>query len=289
MIVYADVLLLTNFYVDYLLLMATERLSGVQGAFWRRVLAGFVASLFSLGIFLPMKSRAVELAWEGFCALVTLLVAYGRCRPRAFLRRFVAFLAATYAFAGLFLLLQRWTGPDGGIVVRGGTVYLDLSPFLLIGFTTVCYLSLCLYRRLVRRRDLVEQRHDLVLTYQEKTVSLRAYYDSGNRLYDPLSGRPVVVINREAAASLLPDPAYRALWDAGVAEKPVKGFRLIPFETIGGDGLMPAFKPDEVKLDGKQLGRCYIAVSPAPLRADFDGLIGPDFFDCEEDSLCSVR
>ena len=61
MVVYADVLLLTNFYVDYLLLLATEKLSGATGRFWRRMLGGFVASLFSLTIYLPSLGRLTEL------------------------------------------------------------------------------------------------------------------------------------------------------------------------------------------------------------------------------------
>ena len=289
MVVYADVLLLTNFYVDYLLLLATEKLSGATGRFWRRMLGGFVASLFSLTIYLPSLGRLMELGWKCLCALMTIFITYGPCRPHTFLRRCVAFLAATYAFAGLFLLLQRWTSSENGILVRGGTVYLDLSPFMLVGFTTVCYLALTIYRRLIRRSEAQEQKHELFLSYKSNSRSIPVYYDSGNRLTDPLSGRPVLVVDRRVAGDLLPPEEYESMLSPEPDGNAVHGFRLIPFQSVGGNGLMPAFQPDAVKLDGRSLGRCYVALSPAPIREGFDGLIGPDLMEYEEDSLCCVK
>ena len=92
---------------------------------------------------------------------------------------------------------------------------------------------------------------------------VNALIDTGNRLKDPLTGAPGVLLEYSTAAKFLPEEVRRAFmaFDAGdlglvselLANSPwLARFRIIPFTSIGdGKGLLPGFRADRILiLDG---------------------------------------
>ena len=61
---------------------------------------------------------------------------------------------------------------------------------------------------------------------------------------------------------------------------PGKEFRLVPFESVGGSGVLPAFRPDQVlRLPEKTPIPCYIALWDHQFPpGGFQALYGPDQF-----------
>lgn len=70
-------------------------------------------------------------------------------------------------------------------------------------------------------------------------ASLTALVDSGNLLRDSVTGLPVIVISRSAAAKLIPLPADGTL---------LPGMRLLPVRTVSGVALMTILHPEEVRV-----------------------------------------
>ena len=68
---------------------------------------------------------------------------------------------------------------------------------------------------------------------------LTALVDSGNLLRDPLTGLPVIVISRRAAARLTPLPPEGSL---------LPGMRLMRVRTVAGTSLMPILRPDSLRI-----------------------------------------
>ena len=87
---------------------------------------------------------------------------------------------------------------------------------------------------------------------------VNALIDTGNRLKDPLTGSPVILLEYNAAAKFLPEEVRRAFmaFDAGdlgliselLADSAwLARFRVIPFASIGeGKGLLPGFRADKI-------------------------------------------
>ena len=57
--VYVDILLVTNFFVNILLLSLVEAVCGRTKQRWRKVASAFAASLFSLSIFFPPPALGI--------------------------------------------------------------------------------------------------------------------------------------------------------------------------------------------------------------------------------------
>lgn len=285
MIVYADVLLVLNFYVDYLLLLATEKLCHIRARFRRRLLGAAYIAVLSLSVLWQSAPALFPYAVQAAGGFVTVFIAYGRAPLWIYLRRVLSFLAASYVFAGMVLAIQVWLRPQG-VFVSAGVVYWEVSPWLLLGATTACYLAVCVYRRFFHRSEPQEKGISLTVTVGERTTGFTALYDTGSRLFEPISGAPVVVIDRALAQRLLGPERTEQLVACKGNVAPDLCFRMIPYQSVGKSGVLPAFRPDNVTLNGHSVSNIYFAVSPTKIREGYDGIIGPDAMEEGAEPVC---
>ena len=103
------------------------------------------------------------------------------------------------------------------------TILQFLTGVLRYVLPVLALLILRLYEKHAGRRALLE----LTVDTGARQVRCFALADSGNRLREPFSGAPVIV----ACRSLFPD-----------METP----RVIPYQTVGGEGMLTAFRPHRV-------------------------------------------
>lgn len=279
MVVYADVLVLLNFYVDYFLILATEKLCRSSVKVFRRIIAAIVSSLFSLVIFLPEMGALVSLSVKIICAATTVVTAFGVKSVRDFLRRVFTFFAISYAFAGGMMALSM-AFTVSGVVIQNSAVYCNISPLFLLGATTVFYLMIKLYVFVSKRRAISEQIISLRITYFNTSVKLKALVDTGNGLTDAISGAPVIVISKQLAEKIIGKQNTDLILSMNPDTNTVRGFRLIPYNAVGVKGILPAFRPDYVEVEGQRISQdVYIAISPTSLRDGIEAIVGPDLID----------
>lgn len=271
MVIYADVLLAVNWWVDFLLLALLRRVTGARSPGWRLALGAFCGGLTALVLLLPPLPVWVSLLCKAGGAVLMVAVAFPIESGRRFLRRILWLFALSAGLAGLCQGLYYFFAPPG-IYVGNGVVYYRVSPLLLVGMTLLCYGILWAVGRRLRRAAPERHRYAVSVANQGHTVTLPCLYDSGNHLVEPFSGAPVIVMERDALAALLPEGGDAAPLPTGI------GWRVIPFDSLGGQGLLPAFRPEKVTVHTRwgdiPLPGCYIALSRTLLPEDYQGLLG---------------
>lgn len=90
----------------------------------------------------------------------------------------------------------------------------------------------------------------VAIRHGARRMTLTALVDSGNLLRDPLTGLPVIVISRRAAARVLPHGPDRL----------TPGMRLMRVRTVAGTTLMTVFRPAALQLSGGGAWRACSAV-----------------------------
>lgn len=276
--VYADILVLVNLYIDFFLLWCVKKFLHLRGKNYRLALGALVGALCALPVLLPLPDWAA-LPVGVVTALAATGAAFAPQQPRWFFRTAVCFWAFTLLLAGFFLFLLRFFAPRN-VAVLGSVIYFDLSPTLLFLFTGGAYLIFWLCRKLFAGRTAL-LRCQWITVQQGKTVRLYLKADTGNALREPFSGLPVLVCRAEALQDILPEEIGRFSETGGVSASAARGLRLIPFESVGGAGVLPAFRPEKVTVEktGQELP-CYIAVLRQNLcaQSQTDGFYNPDQF-----------
>ena len=101
-----------------------------------------------------------------------------------------------------------------------------------------------MYIWLGRVRQARMQTWDVQLFLRTKNgcVRFRALVDTGNRLSEPVSGLPVMIVEERAIRRALPEG-----FDAQEAARNVpRGWRLVSYGVLGGAGRMACFRPDRL-------------------------------------------
>ncbi len=273
MVIYADILLALNWWIDFLLLLGVRRALGGGGKPWRLAVGALVGAVSSFVLFLPPLPVWLSLAVKLVAAAGMVLTAFRWRDGRTFLRQMLLLFALSAGLAGLCGALYFFAAPTDFAVVNG-VVYYAVPPLLLVGLTVACYGLLWLAEMLMRRRAPAAMCYRVEVSFGEKQVAFPCLYDSGNHLVEPFSGRPVLVLERAVAEELLPLPP-------SAAELPPHseaGWRLVPYDTLAGSGLLPAFVPKQVTVvthqGERRLPECYVAVCDRLGRGEYRGLMG---------------
>ena len=286
-VVYLDVLLALNLFIDFLLLLATARLLRLPYRRWRLVLGALAGAASACLIFLPALSPLAAAGLKLLAAGIFLLIAFAWQGVWTYIKTLTVFFVCSTLFAGIAGALWFFAAPQG-FYVANGVVYYDVPPLMLVFLTVVSYGALCLFDRFVRKKAPVNREYRLLVTCGGETVSVKALYDSGNSLTEPFSGSPVAVVNRAALEGILPEEVRAALrpgasppGSGGTAAALRVRLRMIPFRSVGGGGLLPAFQPDRLTVvaaggESRDVTGGYVALGDAIGQGEFDALIGTD-------------
>lgn len=281
MVVYIDILICLNIFVNYFILLITTRLNGGNIRIFRQILAAVVGALFSLYIFIPKQGPVVELLVKLVFSAVIIVCGYGFGGWKKFFRLLATFYGVSFLYAGLMLAMWFTFRPNG-MAINNGVVYFNISPLMLIGATVISYLIILLIGKFRKRPAVCGTRCQLEIAFGAKTVSVTALVDTGHSLTDLFSDAPVVITEYKTAAALLPMTVQPAFAAVGAAPPKELGdrYRVIPYSVIGGNGLLPAFRCDTVTItEGerrKTVKNAVIAVSSQPLGGDYGAIVSPE-------------
>lgn len=277
-VIYIDVLFLLNFVVDYILLLATARITGEVFSRVRLAAGGAVGAAYAAMLFLPGFSWGTSILCKIAVSVFMVLTAFGA--RRRLLRVLLVFYGASAAFGGLILALQFLEA--GGITIERGVLYTGFDVRLLLVTAILCYVGLRLaFERVARHGG---KRGDLCtaqIEFCKKNLNLTVLLDTGNTLTDPADNRPVMVAEGKVLAPLLPvqiDPAD----PVGSMERLISAnersrFRLLPYRAVGVEyGMLLAVRTDQVIVNKKTMKGLLVALSPTPVSdgGGYQALIG---------------
>ncbi len=236
-----------RFLVDAMLFMGVNKLTGVYANPLRSLFGAVAGSLYAVCCFVP---------------------------PLAFLNGVVYHI--------LFLLLTCWAAFDVGKEAWGKWLMYCLVKLSLEclaadmgGITNLCSAGVLCGVCIWAIRGQTPKYMPVELNYKGITVTIRALYDTGNLLRDPVTGKPVLIVAADVAEKLTGLSAQQL-------EKPVEtmgaipGLRLIPYHTVAkNDGFLLALRLQNSKI-GKWQGSILVAFAPGKLdkNGKFKALIG---------------
>ena len=235
-VIYLDVLLLTNFVLGALFLLAAGLVSGQRCSGGRALCGAAVAAASSLALLAPTAPWSVGLLYKGGTGALAVAAAYGWPGWRAFVRLLAWFWLLNLMLTGAVLL------PRARMEVNNLSVYLPLSPEVLLVSAGCVYGGLTLALHLLG--DGKKACFPAELEIAGVVLHVRAFHDTGFGVREPLSGCGVVLVRFAAVEARLP-PALRTYLKetfsgSGILPPPELGARLVPCDTVAGHCLLPA-------------------------------------------------
>jgi stage II sporulation protein GA (sporulation sigma-E factor processing peptidase) len=272
--VYIDVLFVLNTTINYLLLLASAKIADCEHSRPRILLAAVIGGVYAALVYFPALSFLYEAAVRILFAAVMVAVSFGFTKVSVLVRMFLVFLAVSFAFGGGVL---AWQAAFSGVDLHNGIIYIDMTLRNLIFSSALLYLVLeLLFRRAASKREGVRFT-TADITDGDRNMTLNVLYDTGCTLADPINGRRVLLVGLSDFMRMIPADAAEQLKSMkGVAPatqlsrmarlSSAHRFRLIPYSAVGSEGgMLLAYRPDEVKVEGANRAAALVACSPGEL------------------------
>lgn len=245
-VVYADILIIINFLMNYLLLRANVVLNGSVFKTSRLIVSSIIGSLFSLIIYIENIPSFITPIAKMICMLLMILTAFKISSLKIFIRYYVTFSAVNIIFAGIMLALNVFLFPETALY-NNGIVYFDINILSLAFFSIISYIVIYLIKIFTKSKIPDKCIYSIKIFYDNKFVEGDALYDTGNKLCDCFSGKPVIICDKKFIEKLITNKKIENM----------KNYRLIPYSTINGKGAIPAFKAESVEITVS--GKCRTA------------------------------
>ena len=220
---YIDVFFLVNFMMDFFVLLIAKTILKCPATCRSICLGAAAGSLLTcLALILPVSPGGLKFM---IChGLISILITRTGLRIRfykGFLKAYIVVYFSTFLVGGIFTYFKQY--------MREGSLFVVVA---LISYA----LAEGIWKLVINIRQMDEILCEVLLINGTEQVKVKAIIDTGNRLMDDVTGKPVSIISRETA---------KKLWK----EIPEEGFRYIPYYTIKGkEGILPLFTLEKMCL-----------------------------------------
>lgn len=211
---YLDVYFLENLFMDLLIIRIAGKILRQPFRISRWLLAGLIGAFGAcMLVIMPLgRSVPVTLLGSGVLGILMVKAGFGIKKKMLFKGILVLYLTA-FVLGGIFQMLFPYLPIP--VIVTGGISFLVL----------VWLLDCC-----KKMKSKTQEIYQVTLSLKGKTATVQALRDTGNRLKEPYSGRPVSVSDYLSLKELIDGSA---------------GVMLIPYHSVGkSSGLLPGITFD---------------------------------------------
>lgn len=252
-VVYADLLFLVNFSMDFLCLFVSARLLRREMRMWRLLLSAAAGGVYSVAIlFLPLDNFGAVMLDLGFCALMC-LCAFGIKNGGAFgfFTSSAVFFGVSVGTGGLmtamYSLLNRMDLPLDAVRENGDGISVWLFGLLAVISGVAASLGGDLFKTVSSDTVL-----GIKIEYKGASVLINGMADTGNLLTDPITAKPVIVVDTDSVIALVGEECAVAAARGDISSSVWEGgdhrIRIIPISTAAGSAVLCAFVPDGITL-----------------------------------------
>lgn len=263
--IYLDLIMLLSILCNGAILYVVIYLMRLPLSLRKLTLATFVATLFvPIVVYLP-QSIANSILGKTIYSLF-IVRSLVKLRPfQRFLQTLITFYLISFITGGALLAAHYMLTVSKDSRTYPFLLYVEniydmqiSLILLLIGFPFTLWLTKKWLNK-IRLDSFVENyTYKVTMTFNKHTYETQAYLDSGNHLVDPLTNRPVMIAEARFTRMFFSKEEWRAIYlaiqckDEGMLPLHVKKhFVTIPYQTVGNQRYLIAFKPDKVKVEAK--------------------------------------
>lgn len=192
MTVYVEYIFLDNLAINVFLLYITMFVQKKEVSLWNVVFCGAIGAVFAvLYPFVGNFNYIIKI----FLATVMIVFLRKYKSFREYITTLFLFYIISFSLAGAVVMISSFSAVD--LTKYNGNI--QLFPFC-VGASAFIIVILIKYCRaeIYKRRNIVRQIYPIKVKGKDnRLLSINAFYDSGNQLYDPQSNKPMVVISQK--------------------------------------------------------------------------------------------
>ena len=199
----------------------------------RQILSAIIGSVFA--VLYPLMPAVAQIIVRLLLAFVLVAIMDKFHSVKDYFLSVSLYVLFTYALGGVVYGISNLIG-------------VDVRNYAVLGILTmsIAILELVIWFVVKGKPSENRQYYDVVVKFKNKCYSFKGFYDSGNTLTDPLTGRPIILLSKNAVEILNGDG--KIVYD---------GF--VELKTVNGESTVPIIELDEIQC-GKSVYHVFGAI-----------------------------
>ncbi|TDT61851.1 sigma-E processing peptidase SpoIIGA [Fonticella tunisiensis] len=290
-VVYIDILIFENFFMNYLLLYVINRFCKCKAKWWRMAVAALTGALYVFVIFFPDLHIFYSLIMKLLISMIMNVIAFLPYRIKDFIKILIMFYIEAFIVGGT--IFGFFYLGNQQLEVANGTFMIDIPANYIIGGSIAAIILVKIgfdYFENYYSRE--KNKVELQIILNDRCCNVTALIDTGNSLRDPLTNQPVIVVNMNSVYDIFSDDVKQALfkkqqsssiYDAILSTTMKSRIRIIPYRALGVDnGMLTGVRVDTVIVRHKSRTRiiqgAIIALYNKPIsnQGDYQALAYPE-------------
>ena len=289
MTIYIDIIIVENLIMNYIILYATGLISKSKKSYLRMFWASLIGAIYATLEYVLKVNIYSNIILKTILSIIIVYVAFYPQNAKKMCKQLVLFYVTTFTFGGIATYLIYVLKPQNIIIKNGMYVGTYVLKVIFIG--VILAIAFKMAKNKLTKKDMI-CKVKIKLNGKEETVE--AMVDTGNMLKEPITGTPVVVVERTSLYELLPKEILNnteSILGGDFEKIPeeikneyVPKLKLIPFASLGKqNGMLVGIKPEKIEVINEQTEEeknAIIGIYNKSLtkRGEYKALIGIDLY-----------
>lgn len=258
--IYIDTYFLLNFFFDFFLLLFLKGIEKKEAKWKNLMLAAGIGAIMACLIFWVPNIIFFFLLYLASSSIM-LWIAFGYEGKKAFILSTIKLYGISFFLGGAIVFFRSHL--DNAYVYN--RKYVNHKTDSNFGFGTIFILFalsgiilLCICHILKKEQQEQKKLYKVKLYYEGKSIETIGLMDTGNFLKEPITNKPVIIIEEEIIHELIQSEfyyyikqiaAFQTSLEETIPDEYVSKVKMIPYHSIGTKrGLMPALILEQVIL-----------------------------------------
>lgn len=264
MTIYLDIILCENLLMNYIILFATYVIikPKTKHPQIRMILSSLLGSIYAIIIYLNMLSIYTNLLAKITLSVVMVYIAFAPPNIKQLLKQILIFYLVSFIFGGCTFALIYFLKPEN-VEMKNG-VFVGIYPIkvgLIAGIIAFIITQIAFKinkSKLNNKNTFIE----IELYNKNKMTKARALLDSGNMLKEPISQKPVIVVEKAILSKIIPEEVLNYIermvggddQERNEMQEYLSKIRMVPFMSLGKEnGMLIGIRLDKIKINTEDI------------------------------------
>lgn len=263
MTIYIDVVFVENLVMNYIILLATGMVLKLNLNHIRLIITAALGAIYTVMTYIFPIEIYSNFFLKIFLSIIIVYISYNPKNIKMFFKQLVVFYLISFVFGGAAFFLIYIIKPQDILMKNGlflGTYPLKTVVLAAIVAFVIILITFKIVKSKFSKNDIYK---DINIFINGKEVRLKAILDTGNMLKEPITGKPVIVVEHTSLYNILPSEILDNLEKIlggdfknvpeDIKNKYITKLKFIPFSSLGKqNGMLLGMTPEFVEIIGDE-------------------------------------
>lgn len=289
MTVYLDIVFMENILMNYIILITTGIICKKKMKQAKLIISSIIGSIYAVAYYITEFEIYGAIIAKIILSIIMIYIAFSSKDLKKVFKEIMIFYLTSFAFGGCAFAILYYIRPENILYKQGNLIGTYPIKIAIVGGIMGFFIINIAFRLVKNKINIEDMYCNIKVSNDGMVEQIRAIIDTGNFLRDPITGTPVVIIEKNSLNNLLPknilDNTNKVMNGQYEFKKEeleyVSKFRVLPFSSLGKqNGMLLGFKVDriETEINDEKIIRDDVIIGiydkKLSSKREYEGLIG---------------